>query len=396
MSESVKKLIFGEREIILVGTAHVSQESVEEVGSIIRAESPDTVAVELDQGRFDAMQEQNAWEKLDIRKVLKEGRGFLLLANLVLSSYQKRLGENIGVKPGDEMRKAIEIAKEIQANTVLCDREISITLKRAWARCGFWDKSKLMAALVSSAFSSEKLEAEEIERLKNKSELDGMMEELSNYLPRVKEVLIDERDTYLATKIWQAGGQKVVAIVGAGHMDGVVGHLETLATEAIQVDIGQLESLPPASKVSKLAGWIIPLLLILLFGLGFIFSSVDLSIKMLVQWLLLNGSLAAVGTILAAGHPLSVIVSFLGAPIGTLNPFLAVGMFSGLTEAGLRKPRVVDLQNVSEDATSIKGFYKNRITRILLVFFLSSLGGAIGNFIALPSVFKTLMDGLLH
>lgn len=394
MSDTVQRLSLAGREIVLVGTAHVSKESVDEVGSIIRSEAPQMVCVELDQGRYNAMIEENAWERLDIRRVLKEGRGFLLLANLVLSSYQKRLGAGMGVKPGDEMRKAIDVAAELGIPTSLCDRDISLTLKRAWSKCGLWSKAKLMTALLSSALTTEKMDADQIESLKNKNELDGMMGELADFLPAVKEVLIDERDRYLATKIFESAGDRLVAVIGAGHMDGVVSWLEKLAANEAASDVSSIEVLPAPSVWGKLAGWVVPILLLGLIVSGFFFADADISLKMLIQWVLLNGSLAALGCIAALGHPLSVITSFFAAPIGTINPFLAVGVFSGVAEATLRKPRVLDLEHLTDDISSLKGFYKNRISRALLVFFLSSLGGAIGNFIALPSIMKTLFDNL--
>ncbi len=394
MNEMTTQVQLADRTFTILGTAHVSQQSVEEVAQLIEEKKPDVVCVELDEGRFKAMQDSNHWEQLDIKKVIKEGKGFLLLANLALSSYQKRLGESAGVKPGDEMRKAIEVAEENNIPTALCDREISLTLKRAWSKSGLWTKAKLIAALLSSALSTEKIDQEQIESLKEQNELEALMSELATYLPSVKEVLIDERDRYIATKIWQSEGKQVLAVLGAGHRAGVISWLERLAKGEASEDLNEIKTLPPAGVFSKIKGWIVPALLIALFALGFIFVDVELSLKMMLRWVLLNGSLAALGTVLALGHPLSVLVSFFSAPIGTIHPFIAVGVFSSLSEIALRKPRVMDLQNISEDALSLKGFYKNRISRALLVFFLSSLGGAIGNFIAFPTILKTLFSGI--
>ncbi|GAB1481969.1 TraB/GumN family protein [Treponema sp.] len=389
MNDTLSHLTLLDREIILVGTAHVSKESVEEVERVIREESPDCVCVELDAGRYNSMTEQESWQKLDIAKVIKEGKGFLLIANLMLSSFQRRLGQGLGVKPGDEMKLAIETAKELGIPYTLCDREVQITLKRAWARCGFWSKSKLLAALLSSALSTEKLGEKEIEALKNKSELDGMMGELAEYLPSVKETLIDERDRYLAAKIWESEGKRLVAVIGAGHMDGVKARLVELSEKNIEeasnvAELAELDSIPPPSAAGKLAGILVPGLIVALIVAGFFRAGVGVSLEMLLHWVLLNGSLAALGAALALAHPLSIFISFVGAPFATINPFVGVGLFSGVTEATLRKPRVSDVQNLSDDITSIRGFYRNRVTRALLVFFLSSLGGAIGNFISIP------------
>jgi pheromone shutdown-related protein TraB len=395
MNETRMTLRLGEREITLIGTAHVSRESIDEVSRIIREEKPGLVCVELDAGRFASMTEQENWEKLNVAKVFREGKGFLLMANLVLSGFQRRLGQELGVKPGEEMKTAVTTAEELGIPYALCDREVQTTLRRAWARCGLWSKCKLLATLLSGAFTTEKLSPEEIENLKKQSELDGMMAELAEYLPSVKETLIDERDRYLAAKIWtggtapaeqRPGSNRAVAVVGAGHMGGIRTHLEKIAAGEEGEDVAELDSVPPRSILSRAAGWIIPGLIVALIVLGFFRSGAGVSASMLLRWVLFNGSLAALGTLLALGHPLSVLVSFFGAPVATINPFIGVGIFSGITEATLRKPRVADAQSIADDVSSLKGVYRNRITRALLVFFLSSLGGAIGNFIAIPSL----------
>jgi pheromone shutdown-related protein TraB len=391
MNDTLIHLQFDGREIILVGTAHVSKESIDEAVRVIRSETPAMVCVELDQGRYKAMVEKDNWEQLNIVKVFREGRGFLLIANLVLAGFQRRLGMDMGIKPGEEMRMAIDTAGEMGIDYALCDRDIQTTLRRAWGRCGFWSKSKLLASLVSSALSTEKLSAEEIENLKKRSELDGMMNELAGYLPLVKETLIDERDRYLAAKIWAAGGKKSVAVLGAGHLPGVKARLEALGAGAAPEDMAALEAIPPRSLLSKALGYLIPALIVALIALGFFMAGKELSLAMLLGWVLLNGSLAALGTLIALGHPLSVLVSFFGAPIATINPFIAVGLFSGITEASLRKPRVSDAQNLAADIGSLRSLYKNRILRALLVFLLSTLGGAIGNFISIPLLARILM-----
>jgi pheromone shutdown-related protein TraB len=377
------------KEITLIGTAHVSRESIDEVRRVIQEEHPAAVCVELDQGRYGSMTEKENWERLNVAKVFKEGKGFLLIANLVLSGFQRRLGDELGVKPGEEMKTAVETARELGIPFYFCDREVQITLRRAWARCGLWNKCKLLASLLSGAFSTEKLSEAEIENLKQASELDGMMAELSDYLPPVKSTLIDERDRYLAARIWQSAqglSAPVAAVVGAGHLQGIRRQLEQIAAGGTPIDTADLDSIPKGGFLNKAAGWIIPVLIAALIAAGFLRSGADVSIAMLLRWVLLNGSLAALGTIVALGHPLSVLVSFVGAPIATINPFIGVGLFSGIIEATLRKPRVEDAQNIAADVSSIKGIYRNRISRALLVFFLSTLGGAIGNFISIPSL----------
>jgi len=384
-TETKVTLEAGGKTITLIGTAHVSKDSIEEVRSVIREEKPDVVCIELDKGRYDSMN-NNAWEKLDIAKVFREGKGFLLMANLVLAGFQRRLGSELGVKPGEEMKAALETAQELGIPHALCDREVQITLNRAWSRCGFWNKSKLLASLLASAFTSEKLSKEEIENLKKRSELDGMMNELAAYLPPVKETLIDERDHYLAAKIWSCGGTRPLAVVGAGHMDGIKAHLEKLAAGEEDDNVESLNQIPSKGIVSRLIPWIIPAVIVGLIAYGFFKQGAGSSLSLMLKLLFWNGGLAALGTILALGHPLSILVSFFGAPIATLNPFLGVGLFSGLTEVSLRKPRVTDAETINDDISSLKGVYRNRITRALLVFFLSSIGGVVGNIIAIPSI----------
>jgi pheromone shutdown-related protein TraB len=228
------------------------------------------------------------------------------------------------------------------------------------------------------------LSEEDLEKLKESSELEQMMNELANYMPSVKEVLIDERDRYLATKIFLTTEQKVVAVVGAGHMNGIEAWLGKLSRGEIEADVSDIESLPKKGWFAKSAGWLIPVLIVALIAIGFFRSGSQASLAMIERWVLLNGSLSALGSLLCMAHPVTILASFLLAPLATLNPLLAIGLFAAIIEAFFRKPTVRDAETLADDVTSLKGFYKNRITHILLVFFFSSLGGMIGNFIALP------------
>lgn len=391
MNQIIRKISLKDRDIILVGTAHISRESIEDVERSIRDEQPDCVCVELDEQRYKALTNEKQWQELDIIEVLKSGKGFLLLANLVLAAFQKRIGADVGVKPGDEMKAAVTAAQSLAIRTELVDRPIHTTLKRAWAKNNLWGKSKLLATLLSSAFSTEKLSTEEIEALKDKSEMDGMMAEMASYLPQVKEVLIDERDRYLATKIWNAPGKKIIAVLGAGHLEGTQAYLEKLENRTASSDLSDIAEVPPKTKLAQLANWFFPALIVVLVAAGFFKGGVTASTALLIRWILWNGSLAALGTLAALGHPLSIIAGFIGAPLATLNPFIGVGLFTGIVQAWVRKPQVSDMENLATDVTTIRGWYKNKIAHILLIFFLSSLGGAIGNFIAVPA----LVGGLL-
>lgn len=391
VKETIRRIQAGGREIILVGTAHISKESIEESVQTIRTEKPDRVCVELDEGRLQALRNEKGWQEVDVVKVLKSGRGFFLLANLVLSSFQKRMGADVGVKPGDEMKEALRVAEEEGIPTALVDRPIEVTLKRAWAKNSLWGKAKLLATLVGSAFSDDDIKAEDIENLKDSGAMDTMMAELAKELPTVKEVLIDERDRYLASHIWKAEGNKIVAILGAGHLPGTEATILRLADGTQNPDTADIASVPPKGIGSKIAGWVFPAILVALIAAGFFTGGASASFDMLIRWFLWNGSLAALGALLALAHPLAILVAFLGAPVATANPIIAVGLLSGIVQAWVKKPQVRDMESLASDVTTLRGFYRNRIGRVLLVFFLSSLGGAIGNFIAVPSLVSSLM-----
>lgn len=381
MSQTQKKLELNGRTITLVGTAHVSKESIEEVEKTIRETNPDCVAIELDEKRADSIQNPDKYRQLDIVKILKNHQGFLLLANLILASFQRRMGLNAGVKPGDEMLAAMKVASELNIPTSLVDRPIQITLKRAWGKNSFWGKTKLLGLLLSSAFSKEEIEPEEIENLKNHSEMDSMMDELSKDMPVIKSVLIDERDKYLASKIWTSQGNNIVAVLGAGHLPGVEAHLNELAKGSETPDVEEISEIPPKGLVGKILMWLIPALISALIAAGFIYGGVKAGTKMLTSWFLWNAIPAAAFSVIAAAHPLTILIAFIGAPFTSLCPFVGIGFLTALVQAIICKPRVSDMETLQNDVSSLKGFYKNRILRILLIFILSSLGSMLGTFI---------------
>lgn len=384
MSQTKKILTFGERQIILIGTAHVSKESCDEVAREIREERPSCVAIELDEQRYAALKNPDSWRELDIIKVLKEKKGFLLLANLVLSSFQRRMGAGTGVRPGDEMRAGINAAAELGVPTVMVDRPIQTTLRRAWAKTGGFGKVKLLSVLLSNAFDTEEIGTEQIESLKQSNEVDGMMSELSEFLPGVKEVLIDERDFYLAAHIWIAseGKEKTLAVLGAGHLPGVEKHLARLAAGSEPPDTAEISSLPRRSPLSKAAAWSIPALVVALIVAGFVRGGMGKGTELLGSWLLWNGLLSGLGALIALAHPLALIVSVVGAPFTSLCPFVGIGLLSGFVQAVVRKPKVRDMERLQDDVSSVRGFYTNRILHVLLVFLLSSLGSSVGTFVA--------------
>jgi len=384
-SGNVHRIEMDGKEIILIGTAHVSKQSAEEVKEIIQQEKPDTVCIELCESRYQSISDEQRWKNTDIIKIIKEGKALMLLINLILSSYQKRLAKQFGIKPGQEMIQGIESAKEIGATLCLADRDIQITMKRLWRGLGLWGKVKLFFQLLMSFVVNEDITEEELEKMKSEDMLTASLNELAKSFPLFKAIIIDERDKYLAQKIKNAPGQKVVAILGAGHIPGIKQELNN------EHDLEQLAIITPPSKITKIIGWSIPVIL-----LGIIISTLSVDkatgIDQIVSWILWNGSLSALGTMLAFGHPVSILVAFLVSPISSLSPLLAAGWFAGLTEAFIRKPNVQDFENISEDVHSLKGFWRNKVTHILLVVAFANLGSSAGAMIGGVDVIRQFLN----
>lgn len=372
--ENVFKMALGEREIILIGTAHVSKKSVADVKEVIESENPDTVCVELCSSRYQSIVDADKWKNTDIIKIIREGKALLLLANLALSAYQRRLAEKFGIKPGQEMIQAISSAREAGAELCLADRDIQVTMIRLWRNISFWGKLKLLFNILLSAFAGEELSEEELEKLKSQDLLTAALDELSRTFPQLKAILIDERDKYLANKIKNAPGDRVVAVLGAGHIPGIKDELYK------EQDMAELSRVIPASRKTRLIAWAIPLIIITAIALTF---SVDRAAgtDQIVSWILWNGSLGVLGAIIAMAHPLSILTAFIVAPISSLSPLLAAGWFAGLTEAMVRKPSVRDFENLYDDIHTVRGFWHNKVTHILLVVIFANLGSTAGTII---------------
>jgi pheromone shutdown-related protein TraB len=378
-------LKFKEKEIILVGTAHVSKESARLVQSVIEEEKPDTVCVELCQSRFQAIRQKDRWQDTDIVKVIKEKKSFLLLSNLLLASFQKRIAKQFDVKPGEEMIAAINSAESTGAQIHLADRDIRTTLSRTWRVMGFWSKIKLIFQLTLSLGQLDEIKEEDIEKMKQQDVLETLLAEVGKSLPALKSILIDERDQYLAEKIRTAPGNKIVAVVGAGHIPGIQKYWDS------EIDTRALEQLPPKGKTVGILKWLIPVTIVVLFIAGFFYGGKEAGTDMIAWWILANGILAGVGAIIALAHPATIVSSIVAAPLTSLNPMIAAGWVSGLVEAFSRKPKVKDLERLPEDILSVRGFWKNNVTRILLVVVFTNLGSSLGTFIAFPVIVKVLL-----
>jgi len=388
LPDSVDVLDLDGRTIYLVGTAHVSARSVEDVREVIESVQPDTVCVELDEARHKALVEGEAWRELDVVQVVRRKQATLLLSHLVLAAFQRRLGEKLGVRPGAEMLQAVQSAEAAGAGLVLADRDIRVTLRRTWSGLTLWDKLRLGGQLMTMLVFSPEFGEEEIEQLKEKDMLSQVMETFATAFPRAKETLISERDLYLAEKVRAAPGDKVVAVVGAGHVPGMLEHLARAGDGP--VDLAPLMVVPPPGWVGRVIKWGIPALVLGLIAYGFLAADASVSLEMIKVWVLANGILAALGALLALAHPLTIVVAFIAAPLTSLNPMVAAGWVAGLCEAALRRPRVRDFEALPSDIVSFKGFWRNGITRILLVVALANLGSTVGTFIGLPLMTRLL------
>ena len=377
LPQSVTKLENDSTDYYIVGTAHISEKSVQDVEAVIDAVQPDVVCVELCKARYDALVDEDRWKKLDIFKVIREGKFLFLLANLAIGAYQRRLGEELGVMPGAEMVAAIKKAEASGARVELIDRDINVTLKRTWSNLGFFDKMKLMGAIMGSLVSQESVEAADIEKLKESDHLSEMMDEFARVMPAVKEPLIVERDLYLISSTEAVGGEKVVAVVGAGHVPGMKEHFGT------DIDRDAINVIPPRKSWVGMLKWIIPALILAAFAYGLNKHGGENVEDMIRAWVLPNAIACSIMTTLAGGKLLSILTAFVASPITSLNPLLGAGMVVGLVEAWQRKPTVEDCERINADVKSLKGVYKNPFTRVLLVAVMANIGSAIGGWIGL-------------
>ncbi|WP_201276724.1 TraB/GumN family protein [Bacillus sp. SB49] len=387
MEENITRIHIGEKEFILIGTAHVSKQSAEQVKEVIEAERPDSVCVELDEQRFESIRDGDRWKNTDIFEVIKSKKASLLLVNLAISSFQKKMAKQFGIQAGQEMIQGIESAEETGAELVLADRNIQITFARIWGNIGFKGKAKLLLSIIYGIFSKEEISEEELEKLKTQDMLDGMLQDMTDSFPTLKKPLIDERDQYLAHSIKHAPGNKVVAVLGAAHVPGIKEEIHK------EHDLKKLTERPKKSKAPKIIGWTIPLLILSVIVYTF-FSNPAAGTQQTISWILWNGSFSALGTAVALAHPLAVVTAFIMAPITSLNPLIAAGWFAGIVQAYFRRPNVGDFDTLSDDVTSVKGFWNNKVTRILLVVVLANLGSSLGTFIGGADVIRLFIRNL--
>jgi pheromone shutdown-related protein TraB len=376
LPERVTHLKVDHKDVYLVGTAHISKESVQDVRTTIQTVRPDTVCIELCQGRYDTLTQKDTWQKMNIFKIIRQKKAVLLLAQLILGAFYRRLGEQLGAVPGAEMLEAAKLAGETSAKLVLADRKIEITLKRVWGYLRFWHKFRLMMHLTASICVPEKIDAEMIDKMKQQDQLEAVLAEFAEKFPEIKKRLIDERDIYLAQHIRHCPGSKVVAVVGAGHTPGIQEHIDR------DESIDELLELPRKSIWPKLIKWGIPAAIIAIIIYGFFRKGAAHSVGNIYIWVLVNGLLSAVGAVAALGHPVTIVSAFLAAPLTSLNPLIAAGWVAGLVQAWIRTPTVADFEDLPNATNSWKGWWKNPVLKILLVTALANLGSVIGTYVA--------------
>jgi len=375
----------------LLGTAHVSVASVQAVEQAIGSGQYDAVAVELDPQRLQALTNPNALAQLDLVEVIRKGRVALFAANLALAAYQRRLAEQLGIEPGAELKRAVELAKANDLPVHLIDRDVGLTFRRASQSLGFFGKIKLVMGLGAGLFSSEDVGEDEIEKLKQGDMLESSFGEFANESPALYQAIIGERDRYMATRLREEHNSEqrnVLAVVGAGHLAGLARYLET-DTDAPGPLREQLEAVPKKRNIP----WItLAILAIVLGGIGFGFwkGGMGMGADMLLTWAMYTGGLAGLGALLAASHPLSILTAIVVAPFKPFRLSIPTGAFAALVETRLRKPTYQDFLQLRDDAQSAKGWYRNRVTRIVLTFMLTNLGSMLGLWLTGFSVYGKL------
>ncbi|MGB5831230.1 MAG: TraB/GumN family protein [Thiohalocapsa sp.] len=382
-------------ELTLLGTAHVSRSSAEKVRELLESGDRDfdAVAVELCRSRFDAIMQPDALSRMDLFAVIRQKRVYMVAANLALSAYQQRLADQFGIEPGAEQRMAIDLAEARGLPVLLIDREVGVTLRRAAQNLGWWKRLNLFSGLMAGMLSREQVTEDEIERLKQGDVLETTFAEFADDRRDLFVPLIEERDRYMAARLTQElreqGYRGVLAVVGAGHLKGLA---EQLSREhpSPERELAELNRVPLPGRGWQFVPWILVAVILSLFAYGFT-RSPELGWNLVLDWVLINGGLSALGTVVAGAHPLTVLGAFCAAPLTSLNPTIGAGMVAGAIELTLRRPSVGDFASLREDVTSLRGWWRNRVSRVLLVFIFSTIGSAAGTYVAGFSILGRLM-----
>ena len=373
----------GSKTITLIGTAHISEASSLEVLTILNEIQPDTVAIELDEARYQSLQSDKQWQNTDVVNIIKSKKVGFLMSQIVLSSYQKKMAKQLNIEVGQEMLTAIEYSQDHATKLLKIDRSIQTTFMRIWRSLNFFDKMKMLTALITSVFETEEVSVEQIEAMKQQDLMESALSEVSKAFPKIANTLITERDRVMASNLKASSATQVVAVVGAAHIPGILKYLE------IQDDVSELFDVPSPKKSNRYLTYLFPLFLTILIVLN-IYQSNDMGLNTLWRFFLINGSLSALGTLLAFGHPLSILTAFVMAPIGVMSPVLATGWFAVLMEAYVRKPKVADFMTIQEDVMHLKGFWKNKVIHILMVVIFANVFASLGSIVYSIDLIKNL------
>jgi len=387
-SPDVYTVDLNDRKIILVGTAHISRNSVDLVKKIILKEKPDHICLELDENRYNTLTKKKSWESLNFLQVIKKKQLTTLMVSLILSSYQKKLGRQTGISPGSEFLEADKLAKEKSIPVSFSDRDARITLKRAWRKTPFFKKMLLLGNLLASFFEKTEISEASISELKKSDIITEMIKELGRYLPTLKQVLIDERDYFIAEKINEVNAEKIVAVVGAGHMSGI----KKALTDKKDLELNELSTIPPPSPTGKIISWSVPVLIILaVIFIGYL-KGFESAKENIIFWIAANGSFCALGALAALSHPLTILTAFIAAPITSLIPVIGAGYVTVLVQALVSPPSVKEIQNAGTDFYLIKNWWKNKTLKVFLSFLLPGLGSFIGTWIGGYEILSNLLS----
>ncbi|SFK90519.1 pheromone shutdown-related protein TraB [Nitrosomonas aestuarii] len=393
LTEPIKTVQIDNRSITMLGTAHVSKASADKVQELIATGKYDAVAVELCPSRHRAIVNPDAMAQMDLFQVIKRGQASMVAASLALGAFQQRMAEQFGIEPGAEMRVAIKDAQTAKLPVILIDREIGVTLKRIYHNIPWWKRMGLFGGLIGSVVSKEKVSAAEIEKLKEGDVLESTFSQFAEDEKDLFKPLISERDEYMSARLIKESKennyQHILAVVGAGHMNGMQYQIENNRITNPDETIALLDVQPASTGWFKFLPWAIVLLILIGFAIGFM-RSPEIGAAMILDWILINGGLSALGAAIAFAHPLTIMTAFFAAPLTSLNPTIGAGMVVAATETYLRKPKVGDFNRLRKDTTSLKGWWNNQVTRILLIFILSTLGSAIGTYVAGFRIFERL------
>ncbi|WP_280550313.1 MULTISPECIES: TraB/GumN family protein [unclassified Halomonas] len=375
----------GETRYTLLGTAHVSAESAADVRALIRSGEFDAVAIELCDSRHHSLTNPDALGEQDLFQIFRQGKAGMVAASLALGAFQQRVAEQSGIEPGAEMRAALEESRDASLPLLLIDRDVGITLKRIYHNVPWWQRFSLFSGLLGSVLSRQQVSAEEIERLKEGDVLESTFSEFAAESASLYTPLISERDRYMVLRLAQDAApgryRHVLVVIGAGHMKGMAEQLEQPLPDDPAPERERLEVTPPPSRLWRALPWLVTLLVLTGFAIGFS-RNTELGWQLVGEWFLINGVLSGAATLAALAHPVTVAATFVAAPLTSLNPTIGAGFVAAGVELWMRKPKVRDFSTLRHDVTELKGWWRNRVSRTLLVFLTATLGSAAGTWIA--------------